>query len=394
MDEEKMLMSNYIADYICKHFNKETKKESLLIDLIANIKVIKYFNGSSVSQEVIDSMKQNSEMKNNSSYLVKLVKGSLELIIDNKQLFFIPDNIQHLWEIIFEVYLTYPSEPLLLSGPSGFKTYLSLLISSLSPVIYLHSNSTVSSLIGQITLLDRHQAKINLVDFLYDFTGYNLSLKNELNDIKDSIVENNEFDIDILNSIVEKIKKILPNSFISIFQNIANRLITIQKDESDQHSGLKLFSNFISLFKPGLITRSIFSQNSLILKNFAQPSPSVIERLNELLSVIPTLTLFEDTTNTFTTEKNNKLYGFSNNFRIIGICDPFEKKNLSDAMLSRLTEIHVPEYSIEEQENVFLTYLQDQRDKSRSLFILKQINKFNFTFKQKIKIIDKNYINR
>lgn len=98
-------------------------------------------------------------MKNDSSYLIKLIKGSLELIIDNKQLLFI-------WKIIFEVYLTYPSVPLLLSGLSGFKTYLSRLISSLSPVIYLHSDSTVSSLIGPITLFDRHQAKINLFDSL------------------------------------------------------------------------------------------------------------------------------------------------------------------------------------------------------------------------------------
>lgn len=111
-------------------------------------------------------------MKNDSSYLIKLIKGSLELIIDNKQLLFI-------WKIIFEVYLTYPSVPLLLSGLSGFKTYLSRLISSLSPVIYLHSDSTVS-LIGPITLFDRKQSKSTYLTLYKIFAGYHLALKNEL----------------------------------------------------------------------------------------------------------------------------------------------------------------------------------------------------------------------
>ena len=68
-----------------------------------------------------------------------------------------------------------------------------------------------------------------------------------------------------------------------------------------------LFSNYVSLFKPGLITKAIFQQKSLILKNIAEPLPSVLERFNELLSVMPTLTLFEDTSNTFTTKDNKTL---------------------------------------------------------------------------------------
>lgn len=392
--KDQTSMINKIAKLVCSCFVQDKELESLTNDLTAKIKVLKIIDDEEVSQSHIDSLQQNSDMKNDSDYLVKIIKGSLEINIHNKQLFFIPDNIQQLWQTIFEVYLTYPSEPLLLNGPSGFKTYLSILISSLSPVIYLHSDSTVSSLIGQITLLDLHQAKTYLFDSLYDFAGYNLSIKKQLNDIKLNIEENVDFEVEALNSVIERIKKNLPSSFIPILQNVANRLINIQNDESDDKSHFRMFSNFTSLFKPGLITRSIFQQNSLILKNFAQPSPSVIERFNELLSVTPSLTLFEDTTSTFTSENHNKLYGFSNNFRIIGICLPYEKRNLSDAMLSRLTEVQVPEYSIEEQENVFMTYLQNRVDKHKTLHILRQAlsiferYKFNISFRQKIKIIE------
>ena len=410
-------MINKIADLVCTAFLQKAMRKSLINDLKSDIKVIKYIDQSYADNDDTtsdtdddddddddDNKKKQPKDKNKSHYRIKLIKGSLELNITNSQLLDIPENIQTLWRTIFDIYLTTQSEPLLFNGPSGFKTYLSELFSSLAPVIYLHSDSTISSLVGQIALLDRYQAKLSLIEALDDFTGHNVKLKESLNQIKTYLEENDDINEELLTSATDQIKSNVPVSFIPIIDNVAHRLIDIQEEERDIQNnvrvGNRMFSNYISLFKPGLITKSIFCQNSLILKNFAQPSPAVVERFNELLSVTPTLTLFEDTTNTFTTPTNNKIYGFSSVFRIIAICLPPEKRNLSDAMLSRLTEIYIPSYSQDEQENVFKTYLEKQFEYDISLTIKplsilkqalrafeKQSFDLNISFRQKIKII-------
>lgn len=56
-------------------------------------------------------------------------------------------------------------------------------------------------------------------------------------------------------------------------------------------------------FKPGLILNAIFNDKSLIIKNISKVKTSVLERFNELFSDKNILTLSEDTTNTFTSEK-------------------------------------------------------------------------------------------
>lgn len=385
------VMIQKIVNYIQSSFKPSINQ--LQNDILSKVKVEKYLNKKLVNQEQINLLKEKQESINNPEYLIKLKKGSLEMTIYNAQLFYIPDNIENLWQTVFEINLTHYSEPLLLNGPSSFKTYLAGLISSLAPIIYLHSDSTVSSLIGQITLLDRHQAKLSLLESIFDFIGYNSNLKTELKNIKQDLEENDIFNINSLLSAVNNIKKGLPESFIPIIENVIGHLIKIQKEDNEGTTKNGMFSKYISLFKPGLITRSILSQNSLILKNFAKPSPTVIERFNELLSVTPTLTLFEDTSNTFTTPDNDKMHGFSTNFRIIGICHPNEKRNLSDAMLSRLTEIYVPEYSISEQNNVFRTYMENVTGHEDPLNVLNKSleifekNSIHVSFSQKIKII-------
>lgn len=102
---------------------------------------------------------------------VQLGKNRLSLTIPNSELLKVPEQLQSFWKTLFEVAITHPSEPLLLVGPSGFKTFLAKMVSPRSPVVYLHSDTTISSLIGQITLLDKDQARQFLLESLHNFAG-------------------------------------------------------------------------------------------------------------------------------------------------------------------------------------------------------------------------------
>ncbi|OHT12744.1 hypothetical protein TRFO_17377 [Tritrichomonas foetus] len=309
---------------------------------------------------------------------VILTKGNIEITLINSEIQKIPAQLQTFWQSLFETCITHPSEPLLFVGPSGFKTFLSHSISPLSPIVHLHSDSTIPSLIGQISLLDKYQATMFLFDALHDFTGINQTIEDLFINAREKI-ENNDLDNQTIDELIKKLKEIAPQAYSPIIEHISQQIKDMNNNFQNTSS---MFSNYRSLFKPGLITKAILQQKSLILKNIAQPSPSVLERFNELLSVTPTLTLFEDTSNTLTTETTKILSNFSQHFRIIGICLPDEKRGLSEAMLSRLTEIYLPCYPADEQKYVFQSIFKsnfsyDHRSSTFYEMLIDTLNKIN-----------------
>lgn len=104
-------------------------------------------------------------------------------------------------------------------------------------------------------------------------------------------------------------------------------------------------------FKPGLILTAIFNDRSLILKNLSKVKTSVLERFNELFSDKNIITLSEDTTNTFTSDKNKEWKDFPN-FRIIATSTLNDEITLSEAILSRFTIINVDDYNEKERKMV------------------------------------------
>ena len=332
------------------------------VDLVSSAFGLSKIQSASLKSDLDAEVKV---FKMESKSQIQLKKNRLSLTITNSELLKIPEELQSFWQTLFEVGITHPSEPLLLVGPSGFKTYLAKAVCPRSPVVYLHSDTTIPSLIGQITLLDKDQARNFLLDSLYNFAGP--APPDEFKVLFKEIRELEMIDIEK----IQDVKKFINNeSFNDIVDNIIQQLIDI--DNQTEQNLNSAFSNYYSVFKPGLITKHILKQNSLILRNIAQPSPTVLERLNELLSITPTLTLFEDTSNTIVPPNGDKVLSkFSNNFRIIGICLPREKRGLSEAMLSRLTEISVPKYTNQDQEKVIDSILLQSNlnnDKSFDLY--------------------------
>jgi len=76
-----------------------------------------------------------------------------------------------------------------------------------------------------------------------------------------------------------------------------------------------------------------------------------LERLNEVLTGNKKITLSEDTSNSFT-EENFKEISCDNDFRIVATCNEGEETRLSEAILSRFTEIYIDNYTKEEELKV------------------------------------------
>lgn len=317
------------------------------------------------AQTLLNDLQSPVKIQKRNNDNIIMVKNNLQISITNSNVNSIPFELTTFWNTLFNVSVAHPSEPLLLVGPSEYKTFLATFLAPLSHNIYLHSDTTIGSLVGQISLLERHQAKTFLIDSLFDFVGFNPS--NECLAFKKSLSEMTTIGqehIDLMKQYV------VNHAFDTNVETIMRQIISINDTTYDASS---VFSNYVSIFQPGVITKALFRQNSLILKNIAHSPPNVLERLNELLAVKPILTLTEDTSNTFTPENHKILAQFTDNsaFRIIGTCNQRDKRGLSDAMLSRLTEIEIQQYAVEDQKRVVDSIL------TSSNFTQSQISKYH-----------------
>ena len=237
--------------------------------------------------------------------------------------------------------LTSFKEPILLIGPSCYKSYVAKIILENATIVSLNRESTVFQLLGSTFFFSKNEHKIFCMSQIYEILGVP-NLKQKLKDCEDW--ENNKDKIKKeIEEICENKKKIYSKLKLGLVENIKNKLFA--KEKENRLIDLKME------FKPGLILNAIFTDKSLILKNLSKVKTSVLERFNELFSDKNILTLSEDTTNTFTSEKNKELKNFKN-FRIIATSKLNDEITLSEAILSRFTIINVEDYNKKEQKIV------------------------------------------
>ena len=67
---------------------------------------------------------------------------------------------------IFQILLSHPTEPILLMGPSGFKTFLSQLFLKSAKIITLNQESTVQQLLGSSAFLSKDESKIFYIKYI------------------------------------------------------------------------------------------------------------------------------------------------------------------------------------------------------------------------------------
>ena len=259
-------------------------------------------------------------------------------------------NLPSILDALFKILITSDDEPILISGPSSFKTYLAELLflnSKKYEVIALNSELTISQLVGSLTLLTTEKAKYYYLKQIYEILQVN-NIGNLLKDLEDfegnkeKIKKNiEEFEIEFIkNKDIDDFKKY---PFYYALKKFKEKLFEEQKDK-------KSLFNMIIEFNPGIFVSSLIKGFNLILKNITAVKTENLERLNEALTGNKKITLNEDTQDSFT-PKNNKEIKF-NNFRIIGTCGEGQETSLSEAFLSRFTLIYVDKYEEDEEENV------------------------------------------
>ena len=356
---ENLNVPENILFYILSSTNDSLLSERLpaVVELISN--TFKLKKKSKYLSELYNSP-PNLEKRDNKIFIVK---GKLKIFYHNykKELYEKLNELPSLLDALFKILIASDDEPILISGPSSFKTFLAQLLfpNGKSEVISLNSESTISQLIGSSTLLNTEKAKNYYLMQIYEILQAN-NIENLLKDLED--FENNKEKIKnkIEKLTEEKNKNKEDHTFDYALEQFKEKLFKLEKNKKS------LFDMVIE-FKPGIFISARIKGYNLILKNITYVKTENLERLNEALTGNKKITLNEDIQNSFTSE-NKKEINFSNDFRVVGTCNEGEETTLSEAFLSRFTLIYVNKYKKEEELKVL-------KDKAGDIKYIDLLNK-------------------
>ena len=265
--------------------------------------------------------------------------------------------------------LSSDDEPILISGPSSFKTYLArsfLLNNSNIEIVSLNSEITMSQLIGSNVPFIKEDAKLFYLKAIYEILRIN-NIENKLKYLEN--FEKNKEKIKELIKIEKEEKiNIKKNSWLEYALNNFDKKL-FEDDKKNKITRNKLLIEF----QPGILLSAVIKKKLLILKKITDVKTENLERLNECLTGNKKITLNEDIQNTYTDE-NKKEIDLGKDFRIIATCNEGEESKLSDAFLSRFSLIFVNKYSPKEEKNVI-------KHKKSLKKLDEYINKYLETFK-------------
>ena len=339
---ENLNVPENILFYILSSTNDSLLSERLpaVVELISNTFKLSKTLTKNLSE--LYKSPPSLEKKENKIYIVK---GKIKIFYHNykKELYEKLNELPSLLDALFKILIASNDEPILISGPSSFKTFLAQLLfpNGKSEVISLNSESTISQLIGSSTLLNSEKAKNFYLMQIYEILQAN-NIENLLKDLED--FENNK---EKIKSKIEKLteeKSKEDHTFDYALEQFKKKLFKLEKNKKS------LFDMVIE-FKPGIFISARIKGYNLILKNITYVKTENLERLNEALTGNKKITLNEDIQNSFTSE-NKKEINFSNDFRVVGTCNEGEETTLSEAFLSRFTLIYVNKYKKEEELKV------------------------------------------
>ena len=257
------------------------------------------------------------------------------------------NKVSSLLNTLFVCLLCADTEPILLIGPSGYKTYLVQLLINNIKIITLNEESSIDALLGSTGFFNLEEVKAFYLSLVCDVCIKNQKLlylqqlkegKLNIKDLKSRI--KNFFSEDNSNCG----KRIV---FKDMVNRILDKLLKVMNNKSANTDNI--LNNIKLEFKPGLFTSAILSGDSLDLRNFDKIPTTTLERFNELFTGMKTLTLNEDKFNTITTPKNKLICETVDFIRFFATS---LTKNFSEAVLSRWTVINTKEYDFEELEEV------------------------------------------
>ena len=266
-------------------------------------------------------------------------------------------NLPNLLECLFKMKLSNNDEPLLLSGPTCYKTFAAKMILEKADVVSLNQESTIPQLLGASFFYPPKEDKKFCLRLLCEI----LQIGNK----EQKVQSVEEWDKN-KDSILKEIKDKMPsndNPFYVAVSQLKKKLF------SEEKMNERSLINMEIEFKPGLILSAILNKKSLILKDMPQVKTIVLERFNELFSGSHNLTLVEDIPGTLTTKENKELRNFNKDFRVIATCKPGDELKLSEALLSRFTVISCEKYNDNEEKVVLKNSIKEKKDKEKEEFI-------------------------
>lgn len=278
--------------------------------------------------------------------LKKYAKERMKTEIEDNSLM----NLNTLLNDYLKISLSSKKEPILLEGPSSYKTFLSKLFLDNSKTINLNQESSIPQLLGNGAFFTDKEAKIFYLRLII-----NICKSNKYSDCLKKLNANNlkENEIDeLIKESKDNPLKDIPKSFNYALKSLKDKLFSNKKLKDEDN----LLSNMILEFQPGLFLSAILSGNTLILKNISNLLTVVLERFNELLSGNQNLTVNEDIYNTITENTNKEITGISKSFRIFGACPNGGSSKISEAAMNRFTLIKTSAYKLEEEKRVLNSY--------------------------------------
>ena len=434
--------NHQIVFFLLQSINPSRRNEKLeiILDLME-----KSFNILKSERDSIEKcVKGIPELKreNNELYLFKDDVGiKVSEFIGNKLKDF--DELSSFLESLFYCLFSDKNEPLLLLGPTGYKSFLcKILLPNNSSVINLYNETSLSQLLGSITLTDSLNSKYfylskileicqksDEIEKLSENISYipiRITNEEELEkEMEEEMKKISQYEENVLKSeegntyedekvkkrkVIIKKKRKNQNNFekknevnekeikFAEFKSEIERIIKSAKEKYKNSISIhevldnlkkklfetiikntdNLFGNFTAIFKEGILPNKILLQQPLIFKNISNLKPQVLERFNDLINFEPKLTMNEDFSNTFT-GKNKEWSDFNENFRIYATSQLENFSNLSDATKSRFSIIQTTQYSDKEKDIVCKIFYPEIPKK---LFSFMEEYKHNFKKKQ------------
>ena len=339
-----------ILFYVTSSINKSMIKEQLpiIIDIIKDVFIIDEENINELL-ELYNAVPLL--IKDDEKIYIKKNKCEIYLAEKDENIFSGIDNLPSLLDGFFKMLISSEDEPILISGPSSFKTFLAqlLFLNSKYEIVSLNSETTLAQFIGSTILLSKEESKRYYLKQIYELLQAN-NIDHLLLDL-DNFEKNKDKIKNNINKYTEERKNQSEFIFDYALEKFKEKLF---KTKNKKQS---LFDMILE-FKPGIFVSSRIRGYNLILKNITNVKTEHLERLNEALTGNKKITLNEDNLNSFTPE-NNKEISFNKNFRVICTCQEGEEAKLSESFKSRFTLIYVEEYSNEEEKQVLNNISED-----------------------------------
>ena len=335
----------YLLSPIPNHYYGKTYENKNLKDILHS-SFIEIFHLKEISNELLNNYFEMPKADLENNYLMK---GNIGIKFDNLAKMF-QEELPNYYNDLFKLKLISNEEPILLMGPSSYKTHLATyFIKEMNyknlNIIYLNQKTTVEELLGCSKILPPN-SYMYFYDLIKNITNYEEDGKNDM----DKEIANLK---DQINKYKDKKQTKKYEILNCLYDNLKDYNEKRKKNNSENIPQI--------VFKLGSILLSILKEESIIFKNIHEVSMEIFERFNELFSSERILSINEDIHGTLFKSKNEPIdksinLKFLDNIYFFATCPEDLFQSISESIISRFSVISVGEHGEKEKEKIIKIY--------------------------------------